>query len=164
MSRIGLPNIYASTIFCDDIRSEVGGKKSLIGVYGDAMVVHENFPLRLPKFGFSIYYVQKKTIFNHEATVRIYLPGDGDSASIEMKITSETAGQIASTPPTPKSAALTHITMSLQFVIAPLEIKEPGPIKVRIERGEDEVAAGRLDVQAAPKPPTPAPAVPANEE
>lgn len=37
-----------SVLYCDDIRHEVAGKLSLIGVYADALLVHD-FPVTLPK-------------------------------------------------------------------------------------------------------------------
>jgi len=39
---------YLSTIFADDIRQEVGGKISVIGIYKSKMLV-EKFPLEIPK-------------------------------------------------------------------------------------------------------------------
>ena len=41
-------NRYVLTIFCDDIRHEVGGKFSYIGVYSGQMFV-PSFPITLPK-------------------------------------------------------------------------------------------------------------------
>ena len=39
---------FLSTTFCDDVRQEVGGKQSLIGVYNGVMYVPQ-FPVTLPK-------------------------------------------------------------------------------------------------------------------
>lgn len=39
---------FVSTIFCDDVRHEVGGKMTYVGVYGTTMYVRE-FPLNLPQ-------------------------------------------------------------------------------------------------------------------
>lgn len=39
---------FLSTIYCDDIRQEVGGKLSLIGVYNGVLLVPQ-FPVTLPK-------------------------------------------------------------------------------------------------------------------
>ncbi len=39
---------FLSTTFCDDVRQEVGGKQSLIGVYNSVMFVPQ-FPVTLPK-------------------------------------------------------------------------------------------------------------------
>ena len=41
---------YGYSIFCDDIRSEAGGKLSFIGCYNAVMMTTQRFPLVLPKF------------------------------------------------------------------------------------------------------------------
>ena len=44
------------TIFCDDIREEVGNKRSLMGIYHSEMFV-QNMPVILPRLCFYISYV-----------------------------------------------------------------------------------------------------------
>ena len=39
---------HVETLFCDDIRHEMGGKLSFIGVYSDSLFVNA-FPVTLPK-------------------------------------------------------------------------------------------------------------------
>jgi hypothetical protein len=41
---------HGYSIFCDDIRNEVGGKLSFIGCYNAVMFVPSQFPCLLPKF------------------------------------------------------------------------------------------------------------------
>ena len=41
-----------STIFCDDIRYEINGKVTLVGVYAADMVLPNDFPVTLPKICF----------------------------------------------------------------------------------------------------------------
>jgi hypothetical protein len=36
------PEVFGSTIFCDDIRQETGGKSSLIGCYASSAVTTES--------------------------------------------------------------------------------------------------------------------------
>lgn len=40
--------IFVSTIFCDDVRLEHGGKQSFMGVYNSEMIL-PSFPITLPK-------------------------------------------------------------------------------------------------------------------
>lgn len=47
---------FLSTIYCDDIRQEVGGKLSLMGVYNAVMYVPQ-FPATLPKLWIMATYV-----------------------------------------------------------------------------------------------------------
>lgn len=44
-----MSNCALEVVFCDDIRTEVGNKPSLMGVYPVEMIV-EKFPVMLPKF------------------------------------------------------------------------------------------------------------------
>ena len=46
---------FGLTIFCDDIRSEIDGKISLIGCYTGRMMIGGEFPVILPKLGLSIH-------------------------------------------------------------------------------------------------------------
>lgn len=39
---------FVSTIYCDDVRHEVGPKQSWIGIYGTGLAI-ENFPATIPK-------------------------------------------------------------------------------------------------------------------
>jgi hypothetical protein len=82
------PDYSASTIFCDDIRHEIGGKTSCIGIYSGTMYVHSAFPIILPKFCMSVTYVQRSKIFLDEPIkIKIFLPGDeDDTPSIEAEI------------------------------------------------------------------------------
>src|SRR5262245_47170442 len=72
------------TIFCDDIRQEVAGKTSYIGVYQDSLITNAPFPMALPKFGISI------TIFDSplkskkfaEIPFKVFLPGE-DAPALE---------------------------------------------------------------------------------
>jgi hypothetical protein len=47
---------FLSTVYCDDIRQEVGGKLSLMGVYNAVMYVQQ-FPVTLPKLWIMATYV-----------------------------------------------------------------------------------------------------------
>ncbi|WP_133170146.1 hypothetical protein [Kumtagia ephedrae] len=39
---------YGVTIFCDDIRSEIGGKHTFVGVYGANLIITQSKPVILP--------------------------------------------------------------------------------------------------------------------
>jgi hypothetical protein len=148
----------AYTIFCDDIRQEIGGKVSYMGVYrGGKLFAHSPFPLTLPKFGLAVHYAQKKGHFVRPTSLRVYLPGDDEGKpSIEAEfptVIDELNGDappIAGTDPT-------FIAAMIQLVLAPLVITQSGPIKVRAVRGDEMIRLGTLEVHQAPDvTPTPA--------
>src|SRR5689334_2514785 len=78
------------TIFCDDIRQEIGNKESYIGVYAGAMLIHVAFPVTLQKFGFHVFIFEPvDTAIRRDFPIKIsiYLPGDAeDQPSLSAEI------------------------------------------------------------------------------
>jgi hypothetical protein len=137
------------TVFCDDIRDELGGKVSYIGVYQTRkMFVHGEFPVTLPKFGFAISYAQKKELFVQPTALRIYLPGDEEekpSIETEFPLIEGFLKDQAPSGENPFVAALAR------FVVSPLVINRPGTMKVRAVQGDEMVRLGALQVLPAPQ-------------
>lgn len=50
-----MPEPTGIAIFCDDIREEVGGKTSYMGVYNGEMIIPTEAPTVLPKFCVSVH-------------------------------------------------------------------------------------------------------------
>src|SRR5437764_8652141 len=98
-----LPKYLGTVIFCDDVRTEVGGKLSYIGIYKGFMGIHGIFPITLPKFCFAVsFWLSKKTELG---TVRlwIFMPGDSDDKpSIEGEFDPTSAPRVA-VPESPDS-------------------------------------------------------------
>ncbi len=142
------------TIFCDDIRQEVAGKTSYIGVYQDNLVTNAPFPMALPKFGISItvFYSPVKSKKVGAIPFRVFLPGE-DAPALEgaMPLPELVA-------PADAEAKTPVIRMTAHLILAPLQLKGPG--KVRVEAMIDGLSTelGRLRVQqsdpAATEPPS----------
>jgi hypothetical protein len=62
---------FLSTIYCDDIRQEVGGKLSLMGVYNAVMYVPQ-FPVTLPKLWIMATYVTAQDNPPKSLKVRVF--------------------------------------------------------------------------------------------
>jgi hypothetical protein len=157
---VALPDVFGSTVFCDDTRLESTGKVIHIGVYQGIMSIHVPFPFQLPTFSFAISLEQRVNIFNPKITYRIFLPGDPDDASSdEASIVAEVnevspgdsmkqADAVSVGVPTEhRQFARSHATMGFQA----LEIKQPGLIKVRADIGGNRYRIGSLSVIPAPK-------------
>jgi hypothetical protein len=160
MTILPSPDIYGYTVFCDDVRQELGGKTSFIGVYSDTMLVHGEFPLTLPKFGFGISLLQRREIFEANVEVQIFLPGDGEespsialqgSEAVEGAVAAQTAAQVEGLPKGDERI----IAMHLNVIAAPLIFKEPGIMKVRgaLRRG-DVIRLGSIRIVSQPQAPT----------
>jgi hypothetical protein len=159
---VDAPDIFGSTVFCDDTRLESTGKLIHIGVYQDVMSIHVPFPFQLPTFSFAISLAQRINIFNPKITYRIFLPGDPDDASSdEASIIAETdevspgssvkqadaVSEAFGVPAEYREFVHSHANMEVR----PLEIKQPGTIKVRADIGGNRYRIGVLSVIPAPK-------------
>jgi hypothetical protein len=153
------------TIFCDDIRQEVGGKTSLIGIYNGVMLIHSTFPATLPKFGFRIEFLEPAQLaLERDFTVefRIYLPGDEDDepsllAPLEPE-PEQARAALENLPPPTGQRLVAHVISNL--VATPFVLKEPGMIRVRAKYKDNDLRCGSLRVipasgeeaEASPKP------------
>ena len=137
------PDIFGHSIFCDDIRNELDGKFTYVGVYASGhMLVRSQFPVVIPKFGIAIDFSQRPALFTTDLRVLIFLPGDpDDNASVEAEITGER----------PKTGDCPFIRMRANVVFAPLAIREPGIIKVRVLREGVLHRLGTLGVRPHPE-------------
>lgn len=155
------PDVFGSTIFCDDVRMEISHKIIYIGVYQGAMMIHQAFPYKLPTFCFAVLLQQRTEIFNPKVTLRIFLPGDPDDAA------SDAASIVAEMGEHVSGAAMKHaddvsdkagipqadrkfVTMTATLQMQALEIKQPGLIKVRADIGENRYKLGGLSVVSPP--------------
>src|SRR5438067_2113936 len=139
------------TIFCDDIRQEIGGKTSLIGIYESIMIIHVPFPATLPKFGFHIEMFEPANLTlqrDFPIEFRISLPGDEEdkpsllgTLAADPERAKEAFNNLASRP-TAHRPGLAHITTNL--VSAPFSLKEPGLIRVRAKYTDDDRRCGNL--------------------
>jgi hypothetical protein len=160
---VDFPDVFGSTVFCDDTRIEATGKLIHIGVYHGVMSIHVPFPVILPSFSFAISFSQRISIFNPKITYRIFLPGDPDDASSdEASIVAETneanpgdtkkqadsVANIMGIPDESRKFFRSFANMAFQT----LEIKQPGTIKVRADVGDNRYRLGSLIVASAPAP------------
>lgn len=145
-----LPDVFGHAIFCDDIRDEIGGKKSYIGVYSLAMFIHDPFPVVVPKFGIAISIFQKRSIFNPNATLLVFLPGDEETPSYTIEIEENAPGeslkQVDATADELREPSRL-VRMNAGFVLTPLSLKAEGSIRIRVLTGGRTVRLGRLNVR-----------------
>jgi hypothetical protein len=161
MTLIPTPDVYGYTIFCDDIRYEVGGKASFMGSYSGAMIVHVPFPATLPMLAVSITLLQRRKLFIPNVGLRIFLPGDPDDVpSIQAEAVETTDGAIAAATAagkdalhpdaqTPNEDSYVMINHHLKF--GQLVIKQPGILKVRAVVGENMVRLGSMSISPPPE-------------
>jgi hypothetical protein len=82
-------NSWGFSLFCDDIRAEVGGKMSIMGVYQADMIfpTNQDFPLAVAKFCILIKYYEVLGFFTDDIAISVFLPGNAkDTPTIVLPI------------------------------------------------------------------------------
>jgi hypothetical protein len=136
---------FGITIFCDDIRREADNKTSLIGVYGDELILFTPPPVVLPKLGFHIdARFPIDNVIDEDVNMVIYFPGDPeDTPRINEKI-SWKSGQPPAEIPFPDAVPAFHFLK--YYVLSPVEIREEGYIRVRLVYSNRRIRVGALRV------------------
>lgn len=146
-------NVRGYTDFCDDVRHEIGGKLTLVGVYGSSMLIHEPFPATLPKLCLSITYFERVNAISGPVQVRIFLPGNrADEPDMELTLPIESmrrdaqiAGHNNKVLERPEEGEPTLIAR-FPIVISPFEIEEPGNLRVRVVADGKVFRFGSLNI------------------
>jgi hypothetical protein len=137
---------YGYTLFCDDIRHEMGGKMSYMGVYRSIMYVPA-FPFQLPKLAIAITYLELKTEKQAETVeLLVYLPGDPDDKPSVRAPVSFDAEKVISLP-SENPTAERQVSMQTILEMTPFLVVAPGSIKVRIKRDDEVIKIGRLQIR-----------------
>jgi hypothetical protein len=144
------PDVYGYTIFCDDIRVEVGNKLTFVGTYTSALIAHGTFPFVMPKLALHVVYMQRHPNVIPPSKFMIFLPeATGDEPSFQFDIPPEAAEQAivqASQQYEMSPDENVYAAMGLQFGILNLIISQPGRIRVRAVRGDSLIRLGSLTV------------------
>jgi len=145
------------TIFCDDIRNEIGGKTTFVGVYDAEMLVHADFPIVVPKLAFGIRYQEKRGVYTDEPVIlQIYMPGDEDGKpSFFGEL--ENAAEIRKTTklaPESDPNVTRYLQIASNIIASPIGIERAGEIKIRALCGSEVAKLGSLLVRQAPPSPT----------
>ena len=137
---------FGTTIFCDDIREEVGGKSSYMGIYKGEMIVATDFPVILPMFAFAITYVEPIDLPTMPVTIRVTLPDPTNTALIEIELPIEQLRAEFIKTVDPDSILFQS---TLDFKASPLLIAQEGSIKVSAIRNGEEIRLGSLKIRKA---------------
>lgn len=151
MSKFDEP--FGSSIFCDDIRSEVGNKASYIGVY-NAVIYVPAFPMVVPKFGIATTFNEPRKMAENRdwsITIKIFLPGnapDKPNVGGEIPANKATVDETFKTTTLPPDPDLPELfTINTLFVMSPMILIQAGRIKVRADYGDKIIRLGTLRVE-----------------
>lgn len=140
---------FLSTIFCDDIRHEVGNKLSLIGVYNGQMYVQQ-FPVTIPKLCLVAMLVTPAARVPKNIKIRVLKDSE---PLVELDATPEYLQQLVNarepTAPRPKGTERVN-TSQAQVCLNSLVIERPTVLRVVAITDVGEVRSVGLQVQLPP--------------
>lgn len=137
---------FLSTIYCDDVRQEVGGKLSLIGVYKDVMFVQQ-FPVTLPKLWVVATFVVSKEEPPKSLKFRVF---KNNEPLADLDATPEHLQQLANARepvvPLPVGSQMA-ISTQTQLCFAPMLFDAPCVLRVAAITEKGETRGLSLQVQ-----------------
>lgn len=142
---------YIHSLYCDDVRMEVGGKMSFVGVYQGQLIIHHNGPVTLPKLCIVATAQTPKEqpferllikLLQDDVVVQeLETPLDVLSASIKMSDSDD------------KSVFHNY---GLIITLQPFNIMKNCVLRIRAETESEELMASGLQVILAPEEDIPA--------
>jgi len=131
---------FLTAIFCDDIRSEVGNKLTLVGCYSaDLLLTH--LPTTLPKFG---------------VHVRMYTPVSQPVLSLRLRVflNAEMLGELAVDSDQLAQSANADVpadanwrVMTAVLMLTPFNVTEAGDLRVEAETESGPLIPARLKIK-----------------
>ena len=145
------------SIFCDDVRHEISGKKTIVGIYSTHLFVSE-IPSVLPKLCICITF-RDDIFIDDNVTFRVFFERIGDDETIDLETitleddltNSELLIEIEVETPSevvrPAQEAFVMREGKFEFQISPFNITSRGKLKVRAYRGDLEILLGTLIIE-----------------
>lgn len=139
----------AFTIYCDDVRQELSGKSTMVGVYGNEMYVAE-FPAVLPTFSIvtSVWTVQSRPF--QKLIFRVLLD---DTVLSEEVLDIEQAQKLwneAVNQETLKPNPLARQLISRVARFSPFVLEKEAALRVRVETEDGELRTSGLGIRLPP--------------
>lgn len=141
---------HVEALFCDDIRHEIGGKLSYIGVYSGGLFVPV-FPVTLPKLCLSVKVVTPADEPLRSLTLHV-LKDEGILQEIAID-----EGQLAAASDSAEDMTEEQRKERVQraqflLVFSPIQFDGPCTLKVRVQTEDGELCGMALKVDQLPPP------------
>jgi hypothetical protein len=134
----------AIAVFCDDIRQEIGGKVSFIGIYQQSLISPAPFPMTLPRLCVSVFYAH-------------YVEDDLEPVKIRAKfaVTNTTlfeaelpVDHLKPKPPLINVTGAKAAALMTRFdlIFSPLAVPQQSTIEIDVIKGKLNLVAGSLEL------------------
>lgn len=140
-------NAWGFSLFCDDLREEIGGKISLMGIYDRDLFFQAETPITFPRFVIFVRYFEIVGAFSDDLALSVFLPGDeADRPTISLRLNRPDVR------PSETSLAFSDdgepvLSISVPVLLSPWEIRCEGAVKVRMRCGDVVTRLGELQVR-----------------
>jgi hypothetical protein len=146
---------WGYALFADDIRMEIGGKSSLMGIYQSDIVFPDTtkFPIILPKFVVQIMYFEMADEIKGDLSFKVTFGRDVivDAPVARPHLSTATdLSNLLPEDPSEDKERIVHIRMPI--VISPLPISEMGRLRVRTHYEDGSVLKlGSIAIRQIPE-------------
>lgn len=147
-------NRHVQTIFCDDIRHELGGKLSYIGVYSGHLFVPA-FPVTLPKLCLALSVITPANQPFRKLELRIF---KDDEQLAEGVLDEAQLSEVIEAPSEESGNSATNERVQVLnslFVFSPFQIDGPCRLRIRAVTESEELRGLALSIAQASNPDTP---------
>ena len=135
---------FLTTVFCDDVRNEIGNKLSFMGIYGPNILLNE-FPAVLPRFCV-VMSLQLPAETQSDAVTFCLYKDDQEIGRAEASIS-----EARKTAPTvPDSDEERRLTIRFIAQMTSLQLDGPCRLKARAEVDGETIKGGSLIVEKIP--------------
>jgi hypothetical protein len=137
--------------FCDDIRHEVTGKMTYVGVYNGFMIVGGEMPITIPQICTNIELKLKQSVEPIHPVIKIFKSDEAEPLFTFEADIQPTADPPETVPPVGMDIdALRFMKLSVEGPLQNVVITNSCALKVRAYIGEDEIRLGALQILVAP--------------
>lgn len=138
---------YLHSIYCDDIRHEINGKISYVGVYHGKLLV-PSVPVVVPKLCVAIFAVTSANEPFKKFSLKIL---KNDEKLVEQEISSEQLNQASDVSGSTTNDKQDKIqVLNFLFQFSPFPIESNMRLRVRADTDKGELKAPGLIVEQAP--------------
>lgn len=135
---------HVETLYCDDIRQEIGGKFSFIGVYSGSLFVHA-FPATLAKLCLLVRVVTPARQPLRSLILRVLRDEEVLQEIVVEKEQLETASDSAGEP------GIEHVHVAQFFLVfSPISFEKSCVLRVHTQTEDGEYKGISLDVSSPP--------------
>jgi hypothetical protein len=140
--------------FCDDIRHEVSGKMTLVGVYQGQILVNGDLPAIIPQICAVITLRLSPPSKPLRPIIKIFR-SDQDEPLFSLETEISAAPSVPTIVPLPGADpdGVNFLQMGITAQIQGFAISEPCTLKVRAFIGDDEIRLGTLQILVGPQQP-----------